>query len=95
VTPRGITVEEALQRRDEWVARWKEKLDMDEADLDNRFDYHRPSENQTFLHNGVRSECRRLADMLNRALPESREKSLAITHLEETMMWANAAVARN
>jgi hypothetical protein len=26
-------------------------------------------------------------------LPESREKSLALTTLQESMMWANAAVA--
>lgn len=28
-------------------------------------------------------------------LPDSREKSLSITKLEECMMWANACVARN
>ena len=28
-------------------------------------------------------------------LPESREKSLAYTALEESLMWANAAIARN
>ena len=27
--------------------------------------------------------------------PESREKSLAFTKLEECIMWANAAIARN
>lgn len=27
-------------------------------------------------------------------VPESREKSLAVTHLEETIMWANATIAR-
>jgi hypothetical protein len=26
--------------------------------------------------------------------PESREQSLAITHLEQATMWANAAIAR-
>jgi len=27
--------------------------------------------------------------------PDSREKSVAITKLEESIMWANAAIARN
>lgn len=27
--------------------------------------------------------------------PDSREKSLALTHLEDAVMWANAAIARN
>jgi hypothetical protein len=27
-------------------------------------------------------------------LPEGREKALAVTHLEEVMMWSNAAIAR-
>jgi hypothetical protein len=43
----------------------------------------------------VRQACRRLADELNAKLPEGREKSLAITHLEEVMFWGNAAIARS
>ncbi|MGH3375967.1 MAG: DUF7681 family protein [Actinoallomurus sp.] len=35
-----------------------------------------------------------MADALNEVLPEGREKSLAITNLEQAMFWANAAVAR-
>lgn len=34
-------------------------------------------------------------DFLVETLPEGREKSLAITKLEEVSMWAKAAVARN
>ncbi len=69
---------------------------MDSADLENRFAYHPPATAaKREAHASVRAECRRLADFLNERLPEGREKSLAVTHLEETMMWANAALARS
>lgn len=68
---------------------------MDPRDLDNRFEYHPPlTEQRRRDHETVREYCRTLAESLNRILPEGREKSLAITHLEETMFWANAALAR-
>jgi hypothetical protein len=43
----------------------------------------------------IRDLGRQLAAGINEKCPDSREKSLAITHLEETVMWANAAIARN
>lgn len=69
---------------------------MDIADIHNRFVYHKPADDLVAAkHDGVRNMCADLAHMLNDMLPESREKSLAITHLEEVMMWANAAIARH
>lgn len=68
---------------------------MDDKDLDNRFDYHKPNEVKAGIHENVREECKNLAYFLNDFLPEGREKSLAITKLEEVMFWANAAIARN
>ena len=32
--------------------------------------------------------------MLDEYCPESREKSLAVTKLEEVVFWSNAAIAR-
>lgn len=64
-------------------------------DLDNRFAYHPPKDDATReAHERVRTLCRALAEELNRMLPEGREKSLAVTHLEEVAMWSNAAIAR-
>lgn len=37
----------------------------------------------------------RMGEFLDDVLPEGREKSLAITKLEESSMWSKAAVARN
>lgn len=68
---------------------------MDRNDLEHRFAYHPPKDEATKKkHENVRFECFNLANTLNKSLPEGREKSLAITHLEETMMWANASIAR-
>lgn len=68
---------------------------MLEVDIENRFTYHPPAgEQEAFAHNQIRGFCGELATHLNYALPEGREKSLAITKLEEVMFWANASLAR-
>jgi len=69
---------------------------MDFADIDNRFAFHAATtQEKRDEHTSVRQQCRQLADFLNERLPERREKSLAMTHLEEVMLWSNAAIARN
>lgn len=68
---------------------------MDPADIEHRFAFHAaPDAEKRDAHTSVRQGCRYLADFLNGALPEGREKSLAITNLEHVMFWANAALAR-
>lgn len=68
---------------------------MDPKDIDNRFAFHpATTAEKRGDHGTVRSICMEAAHSLNILLPEGREKSLAITHLEETMFWANAALAR-
>lgn len=68
---------------------------MDPADIANRFAFHAATtEEKRDAHTSVRQSCRALADFLNEKLPEGREKALAMTHLEEVMLWGNAALAR-
>ena len=64
-------------------------------DLNNRFSYHAPLEGQSEKYEKIRSDAKDLAFLFERACPKSRELSLALTHLEEAVFWANAAIARN
>jgi hypothetical protein len=69
---------------------------MHPDDIANRFAFHAATtEEKRDAHTSVRQNCRALADFLNEKLPEGREKALAMTHLEEVMLWGNAAIARN
>lgn len=63
--------------------------------IENNFMYHSPKEGQTEKYEAIREKAKELAYLIEEACPNSREKSLAITKLEECSMWANASVARN
>lgn len=68
---------------------------MTPEDIAHRFAFHAATtQEKRDEHTSVRQRCRQLADALNEQLPEGREKSTAITKLEEVMFWANAAIAR-
>lgn len=64
-------------------------------DLKTRFTYHPPHDDQPSRYEKLRAMALDFADEINVNCPESREKSLAFTKLEEAVMWANAAIARN
>lgn len=59
------------------------------------FTYHPPVASQPERYARVRSTAFALAHLLNIMCPPSRELSIAQTKLEEAVMWANAAIARN
>lgn len=65
------------------------------ADLENRFAFHAADTAKRDEHAAIRRACLEAAIQLDLRCPDSRELSLAITHLEEAMMWANAALARH
>ncbi len=67
---------------------------MDRDDLDKRFTYRAPKPGQPEIYEALRKNARFFADLINRHCPEGREKSLAVTKLEEAVFWANAAIAR-
>lgn len=67
-----------------------------EADLEERFNYHPPpTDSVIYAHTTMRSAMLTAARNVVAKTPPCREQSLALTKLEEAMMWANAAVARN
>lgn len=43
----------------------------------------------------LRDQARSLAERICLFTPPSREQSIALTKLEECVMWANASIARN
>ena len=64
-------------------------------DLERRFNHHPPATpGRADLHEAVRMICKSVAYGLSEMVPDGREKSLALTKLEEVMFWANAAIAR-
>lgn len=66
-----------------------------ELDLENRFTYHVLKGDQQERYVRLRAKAKELAELIDRDVPDSREKSLAITNLEQCSMWANAGIARN
>lgn len=68
---------------------------IEEVDLRRRFTYHPPTAGQPERYERLRAGGLELARLIDGDCPDSREKSLAITHLEQAVMWANAAIARN
>ncbi|TQK29394.1 hypothetical protein [Arthrobacter sp. SLBN-53] len=65
------------------------------ADIENRFSFHPATTDETKAkHEQVRELHKAVAHQLDDMMPPSREKSLAMTKLEESMFWANASIAR-
>lgn len=66
---------------------------MDFEELRQNYLYHPPNKETAELHELVRDECFGLANFFNGNLPDSREKSIALTKVQEAMWAANAAIA--
>ena len=66
---------------------------MQDHELDKRFACHPPKEGQLTKCEELRSRAKSCAALIVRLCPDSRERSIALTKLEESVMWANAAIA--
>ena len=67
---------------------------MDE-DLTQRFEHHTPSETGVEAIGNLRKEFSLTAQLVDDVMPDCREKSLALTNLEQALFWANAGVSRH
>ncbi|MGG0756722.1 DUF7681 family protein [Brevibacillus laterosporus] len=63
--------------------------------IENAFKYHSPKTWQPKEYTALRQKAKQLAYLIDELCPNSREKSLAMTNLEQSIMWANASIARN
>ena len=63
--------------------------------LDNIFMYHSPKGDQAGRYEALRSQAKWFAYGIAAMCPESRERSVAFTKLQECVMFANAAIAIN
>lgn len=63
--------------------------------IENNFTYHPPKPGQQEKYVALREKAKELAYMIHELVPKSREQSTAITHLETSVFWANAGIARN
>jgi len=59
----------------------------------NDFDFSSPTPNQAYRFAHLRNHTREFTKLLIENCPESRHLSLALTKVEEALMWANKAIA--
>lgn len=62
-------------------------------EIERRLGYHPATEHTAPRFEQNRGEAIALAKKWDHQLPDGREKALALTALQEALMWANAAVA--
>lgn len=61
--------------------------------MEEKFKHHDLDENQKERVEALRQSANLFYEIIDSACPNSREKALAITNLEQTLQWANKSVA--
>ena len=70
-------------------------MPLTKEQLDNTYTYHRPHGDQPQRYERVRAAAKTFALTLLDNCPDSRERSVAMTNLQQSVMWANASIAIN
>ncbi len=84
-------IEERLHR----LAPLVEMPQPKDPEIERRFTYHAPTPSQVKRYEQIRDFAKEFAYLLIQTCPNSRERSLALTHLEDVVYCANASIARN
>ena len=63
--------------------------------IDNEFAYHQPSSDGLIRVNNIRAEYSKLQRRIVELAPPSRQRSVALTELETSAMWAIKSVVFN
>jgi hypothetical protein len=63
-------------------------------DLKKNYSFHSPKKEDVLKYKDLRDKTLYLASVIMDIVPESRERSLALTKLEECLFWSNAGLAR-
>jgi len=69
-------------------------MKITKKDLEKRFNELTGTPAQNEDCDKLRKTCISLANKINKSCPDSREKSLALTKLEEVLFWTIASIAR-
>ena len=64
-------------------------------DIDQTFTYHAPYGTQLDRYSTIRNTARSFAHLIKDSTPQSAEQTLALRHLQQAVMFANAAIAIN
>lgn len=68
---------------------------LSDEEIKDRVTYHAPSPEGIERHERLARNIEETIRVVDETLFPGREKSLAITKLEEAKMWASAGIARN
>jgi hypothetical protein len=66
---------------------------MTREEIVELFTHHPPLADQVDRYRNIRLYGQELALLIDKSCSDSREKSLAITSVQQAVMWANAAIA--
>lgn len=63
-------------------------------EVNNRFTYHPPTPEKTPVYNQLMKQGKEVANTILREVPEGRERSIALTKIEEAVLWAAKGLSK-